>query len=68
MSTAMAGRSRERPTAHDPSKVIRGSSFLVSHVSSRYNGTETVLSSSPFASVTSATARPSFNDGVMLTA
>src|SRR5436309_2303758 len=29
-------------------------------------GRETVLSSSPFASVTSATARPSFNDGVML--
>src|SRR2546430_13201437 len=32
------------------------------------NGTETVLSSSPFASDTSATARPSFNDGVTLTA
>ncbi len=38
------------------------------HLGSCYNGTETVLSSSPFASVTSATTRPSFNDGVMLTA
>src|SRR5437870_1791306 len=36
---------------------------------SRYgNGTETVLSSSPFASAMSATARPSFNEGVTLSA
>src|SRR5437867_3976383 len=35
---------------------------------SRYNGIDTVLSSSPFASDTSAVARPSFNDGVTLTA
>ncbi len=34
----------------------------------RYNGTETVLTSSPFASATSATAWPSFNEGVTLTA
>src|SRR5437762_553446 len=43
-------------------------SLLISHVGSRHSGTETVLSSSPFASATSATARPSFNDGVTLTA
>src|SRR6266568_4527696 len=35
---------------------------------SRYNGTDTVLSSSPFARATSATAWPSFNAGVTLTA
>src|SRR2546429_2360315 len=34
----------------------------------RYNGTETVLTSLPFASATSATGRPSFSDGVTLTA
>ena len=55
-------------TARDPLKGPQGVVFSILHLGSRYNGTEAVLSSSPFASVMSATARPSFNEGVTLTA
>src|SRR5207245_11778305 len=61
------GRRCRNSGPEDRPSVVRNSQQN-SQQATRYNGTETVLSSSPFASATWATARPSFNDGVTLTA